>query len=62
MVKGLECMAEGDLEGAGQAFQRSIDMSETPGMLYARSDVLSNYLQLTPNFNYIAALYNLALV
>jgi hypothetical protein len=33
MVQGLECLAEADLEGARKAFQRSVDMKETPGEL-----------------------------
>lgn len=34
MIQGLECLQDSDLEGARQAFERSISMKETPGMPY----------------------------
>jgi len=34
LVKGIECMANNDVEGAGKAFTRSIQIKETPAALY----------------------------
>lgn len=40
MIQGLECLQESDLEGARQAFERSIAMKESPAALYNLALVL----------------------
>lgn len=34
LLKGIQCMADSDLEGAKQAYKRSLEIRETPAALY----------------------------